>query len=618
MAIMSFIHQLRRRRVFRLAGIYLISTWLLLQIADVTFEPIGFSPWAMTALVWIVVVGFPVALLLSWRYDLTEQGLVRITAGGEADNVDLSLKPVDYLVLAGLLMIAAAVSYKLIDYQRQRSHSATALPELPMRPNAVAVLPFVNMGGEGSDDYFSDGVAEEILNALTRVSELRVVARTSSFAFKDQAIDIREIARRLGAQRIVEGSVRRAGDRLRITAQLIDAPSGTHLWSDTYDRQLGDVFEVQEDIAGQIVVAMRDELGAALSTPARAGAMTDSLEAYDRYLLGNGYFWQRGKEPVEKAIALYREALELDPEFAHAWAALAAAYNTARAHGAVVPGDVPLHELAAQAAERAIELDDTLGLAWMVLGAVKPEPRDYAGGASYLIKALEVSPREPTVIHWMAEAMISVGRLREALQYAELGYENDPMVPVRSGMLAWASLANGLNERAIRFVDQARELGLFDALIWSWGLFARLEAGDLDAAEAWLIARPTEVNPETIAAEEAYLAARRHPSPENIRHTVDVIMAAYLQEGGPRIDGNYATYLLVSLGAIDAAYEFTDRRLEFGANPVSWLFWLPSQGAFRADPRFTELPEIVRLPGFWRQFGWADACHPVGDSFACE
>jgi TolB-like protein len=619
MALSAFIRELRRRRVFRLAGIYLIGTWLLLQVADVTFAPIGLPPWAMTALVWVVVVGFPIALFLSWRYDLTSDGLVRIAPLRGAVADDQSLKPVDYGILVCVLLAAGLVTSTLIGHIRQRGEATTTLSELPIRLDAVAVLPFVNMSGVADDEYFSDGVAEEILNALAQVSQLKVIARTSSFAFKDQTTDIREIARRLGARNIVEGSVRRAGNRLRINAQLIDALSGTRLWSQSYDRELVDVFEVQEDIAEQIVVAMRAELGIALSEPAGISAATDNVEAYDRYLLGNHYYWQRGKEPVEKAIELFREAIELDPDFAPAWAALSAAYNSAPAHGVSIEGAHP-HDLAEQAAERAIELDDTLGLAWMVLGNVKPRPRyrNFEAAAPYLMKAVEVSPYEPTVVHWMWEGMMGVGRLQEALRYAELGYELDPMSRLRSVALGHASMINGLYDRAVRLIDQARERGLYDHYIWNIGLQARLEARDFDAAEAWLAERPSDANEETLAADRAYLRARRNPSAGNIEHAAGVIMTAYRGHGdGPRIDGDHAFYLLASMGATDAAYELTDKRLDLGAfvDPTDW--WLPSTRSFRTDPRFIELAEQLRLPGFWRQYGWPDECRPTGDSFVC-
>jgi TolB-like protein len=619
MGMMRLIRELRRRRVFRLAGIYLIGAWVVLQIADVTFEPIGLPAWTMTALIWLVVVGFPVSLLLSWRYDITSEGLVRIEADGLEESAGVALKPSDYAILAGVFAVAVFTTYALVGVFRTDSLDAVNDGELALRADAVAVLPFVNLSSEMGDEYFSDGVAEEILNALTQISQLKVIARTSSFAFRNKEADIREVARRLGAKNIVEGSVRRAGDRLRITAQLIDASSGTHMWSNTYDRELGDVFTIQIDIAKQIVSAMRRELNLSFGEPALSTASTANIEAYDHYLHGIHYYWQRGKEPVERAIEQLRKAVELDSEFAAAWAALAGAYNVARAHRADIGEDDPW-DLAEAAAQRAVELDEGLAQAWLVLANVQGfRLGDTETGVRYIRKALEADPNNLNVIHTMSEGPSVAGLVEVSLDWARRGYEVDPNTPLRSVMLGRALLLNGQFDRALEFLAEARERGYFDWRVWTWALWAKLESGDFDAAERWLVERPFEVSAATRLADQAYLKARRQPSAENVKAAVDRIMVAYQgDEDGPKMDENHAAYLLVSMGAIVQGFELLEMEKRRGASLGTTKWWLPSHREFRQDPRFVALVKAEALEEIWFELGWPEFCSPLGDSFTCH
>jgi len=619
MGMVHLIRELRRRRVFRLAGIYLIGAWLVLQIADVTFAPLGLPSWTMTAVIWLVVVGFPIALLLSWRYDITSEGLVRIDSGGAEAGRSLSLTSTDYLILAGVLVVVVFATYTMVGVFRGQAEGAGNSAALPLRADAIAVLPFVNMSADPEDEYFSGGVAEEILNALAQVSQLQVIARTSSFAFKDQDTNIREIAQALGAKNIVEGSVRRAGEKLRITAQLIDASSGIHLWSDTYDRQLGDVFAIQSDIAGQIVAALRQELNLSLGEPSGSVATTADVEAYDHYLHGIHYFWQRGKEPVEMAIEQFRKAVELDPEFAAAWAALAGAYNVSDAHGADV-GDQDPWNLAEAAAERAVALDDGLAQGWQVLANVRGfRLGDTETGMQYIRKAIEADPNDLNVIHGMSEGPAYAGLVKVSLNWSRKGYEMDPNSALRSVMLGRALLLSGHYDRAREFFEQGRERGYFDWRVWAWGLWARLEQEDFDAAGQWLAERPVEVTAPTKEAEQAYMVARRQPSEQNIQAAAKLIASAYEgKEAGPQIDGDYAAYLLVSMGAIEQAFELYEQRKGQGLRLPTTMWWLPSHQAFRRDPRFVDLVEYEALPGIWRELGWPEFCAPKGDTLTCN
>ena len=277
--------ELQRRKVIRVALVYVIGAWVMIQIADATFEHLPLPEGSNTLVIVLLIIGFPLAMVLAWAYELTPTGVKR-------DPTDTT-----------------------------SSGEAAAGTDPDPSATAIAVLPFVDMSPDRDQEYFCDGVAEEILNMLTRVRDLQVSSRTSSFRFKGQALDIGEIARKLRVKTMLEGSVRKAGDKLRITAQLIDAATGFHLWSASYDRSMEDIFSIQDEIAKHIAGVLKVKLAP------RTGTYTQNVEAYDYYLQGWNYFHRVGPKNMALARHLFSKAIELDPEFAKAWAGLADSYG---------------------------------------------------------------------------------------------------------------------------------------------------------------------------------------------------------------------------------------------------------------------------------------------------
>ncbi len=311
--------ELKRRNVVRVALAYIITAWLLLQVADIVLNNIEAPDWLFQATLLLVVLGFPIALIFAWAYELTPEGLKKEKDVDRSESIThITGRKLDFAII-GVLAIAVAylVAEKLIwsdDLAPESQVDASiAVPQEIVK--SIAVLPFVNMSADPEQEYFSDGIAEEILNGLVKVSGLRVVARTSAFSFKGQNIDIRQVGETLNANHVLEGSVRKAGDRLRITAQLISVHDGYHLWSETYNRQIDDVFAIQEEIARAVVSALEVTLGLTADTSlVRQG--TSNTEAYNWFLRGNYYIGRQSPEDFDKAIESYAKALELDPEFA--------------------------------------------------------------------------------------------------------------------------------------------------------------------------------------------------------------------------------------------------------------------------------------------------------------
>jgi TolB-like protein len=293
--IQQFINELRRRKVIRVAAVYGVVAWLLIQVAQATFEPLSLPHWTLTLVVMLAILGFPISVALAWAFETTPEGIRRERPAADAT--------------AG-----------------EAPAPAAAIVGDSQAPS-IAVLPFLDMSPDRDQDYFCEGMAEEILNALTKIEGLRVAARTSSFQFKGRAVDVRKVAQELGVNTVLEGSVRKAGVQLRVTAQLINAGDGYHLWSDRYDRGLEDVFAIQEEIATKITEALelrltRQARDAIQVKPAGA------IQAYDYYLRGRQFVNQFGKRRVGYAIQMFNKAVEIDPDYAPAYAGLTLANAT--------------------------------------------------------------------------------------------------------------------------------------------------------------------------------------------------------------------------------------------------------------------------------------------------
>ncbi len=315
----------RRRRVFRGIGLYIVAAWAVLQAADLLFESWGISPAALRH-VWIgAILGFPVALILAWRYDIAGGRIVRVASSDV--EADLSIRRADYVILAAVAAVAVAIIYTTAsDVSDAPVTGPTPTATSEVVANSIAVLPFVNMSGDPENEYFSDGLSETLLHMLAQVADLKVSARTSSFAFKRQGQDIRAIASSLGVAHVLEGSVQRAGGRVRITAQLIRADDGFHVWSEHYDRTLEDIFGIQDEIAQLVSASLTTSLLGSGMEQQIDGVGTTNVVAYDLYLKAVAHHPKNSFEAMRSAEALLKEALAIDPDFVDAKTQLAVNY----------------------------------------------------------------------------------------------------------------------------------------------------------------------------------------------------------------------------------------------------------------------------------------------------
>ena len=431
---MSILSELRRRNVFRVAALYLVAGWVLAQVAELLFGALGVPPWGLRFVLGLLLLGFPLALIFSWVYELTPEGLKREHEVQRNASIARETGRKINLLIAGLLVVAVGLgAYDVFARRDERpaAHRAaesmpTATPAALASARSIAVLPFVNMSDDRGNEYFSDGLTEELLNLLARIPELKVIARTSSFAYKGKDARISDIARELQVANVLEGSVRKSGDRVRITAQLIRTSDSTHLWSQSYDRTVQDIFAVQDEIAGEVVDSLKVKLLGADHKPVQAGGTNDA-RAYEAYLRGR-YELNKGEsqELLRAALAAFDEALALDPSFAQAHASRSSVLQ-ALTRNAYIPYAEGFAQARA-AAERAVELAPDASDAYVALGRLAiSADRDWQESEAALRKALELNPSNAAAYIVLAQLLTGLGRTNEALAEAHQAVSVDPL-----------------------------------------------------------------------------------------------------------------------------------------------------------------------------------------------
>lgn len=477
MPISDLLAELKRRRVFRVVAVYAVVAFGIAQVLDVVVEPLRLPEWTMTLAVVLLLLGFPIAVVLAWAFDLTPDGVKRATTAEAATS------PVtNRAAYVGLGVLIALVGFGGYAYLGPGIHHG-APGEGPI--GSIAVLPFVDMSEAGDQAYFSDGLSEELLDGLAKVDGLRVAARTSSFAFRGKNEDVREIGRQLDVAAVLEGSVRRAGDRVRVTAQLIDVASGYHILSEQYDRELTDVFALQDDLTRAILDRLRVELGGA------APATTASVDprAHDLYLRGLQEWHARGLA-LDSALAHFRAATEIAPAYAKAWEGLALTYAVIPVHRAF-DGDVARREGEA-AARRALELDSGSAAAHAALGQIAANIAwDWATAEREYRTALELNPNDATTHQWLAETYFKTGRLDAADAEMNRALLLDPLAGVAHFMRATLVSLRGRTDDALAELRRARELSpsMINAAGFEWEILVDLHRFDEAAALLPLFAR---------------------------------------------------------------------------------------------------------------------------------
>ena len=508
-------------------AVYGAAAFAVLQAADVLIPALRLPDSMITAIAALALLGCPLAIALAWVFERTPDGLTRTPEAVTAEITEIVAQspgrrwPAGIAALVGTALLVSGAWWVA---GRSGGDSAASAAADPVGASAdaaagdaseataggysgsIAVLPFVNISGDPENDYFSDGLSEELINALVMVDGLKVAARTSAFAFRGQERDVREIGAELGVEHVLEGSVRKAGNRVRITAQLIHAEDGFHLWSETYDRQLDDIFAVQEEIAeaitGQLELTLTPDDRSRL-----ARRRTDDLEAYDLYLLGRHNWATRTDEGLVSAQRFFEAAIKRDSAYAPAWAGLAAVYDA-------LPWyiDYPVAEAAEKgkrAARRAIELDPTLAEAYAALGVLLYEfDHDWSGAEEAFDKARALQPDYAQGLAWECLFRAVTGEAETAYSICRQAVDVDPLSLHATWQLATALSVTGKFEESIAAFDRAMadRPGVPEIRFEKAGVLLTMDRYEEAGAEF-----------------EAWLAAEGLQTPEDIRIVVDGI-----------------------------------------------------------------------------------------------
>ena len=584
-----FLRELNRRNVVRVGVLYLIVCWLILEPVHVVFHMLEVPAWANRLVIVLMAIGFPAVLLFAWAYELTPEG-VKPAAQVER-RTSITTQTARRLDRAIILVLALALAYFVADkfwLSRARPVPAVAVsaPE-PAAPvdnttteSSIAVLPFVDMSERRDQEYFSDGLAEELIDLLSRTPDLRVVARTSSFQFKGRNEDVRSIARQLGVANLLEGSVRKSGATMRVTAQLIKAADGSHLWSETYDRELNDIFRVQDDICGTVVKALK----LALNPGPRTQALAQNMDAYNALLRGK-YFAERfTKEDTDKAITLLQESIRLDPNYALAWAELADAKFVRLKEGwAGVSEQVGYAEVQS-AIERALQLDPHLSRAHGIRGEIF-FLRDFDWARAQAEFALD--PDSPATQQQMAQIAATFGHLEESIEQLRRALLRDPLSTEAHWSLARELLHAGRAQEADVQLHKLLEIHPLGART-HYGLGLTLIARKRYPEALEQMQRETDDGWRKAGLPLAYWALGRRTEADAALETVK---AEYADVGAFQIAEIYAYR-----GETDLALAWLDRAYRQRDPGMSWVTTDPFLQDLRADPRYRTLLAKLKLP----------------------
>ncbi len=622
---MSFVNELKRRNVIKVAIVYAVVAWLLIEVSATTFPMLKLPEWTATFVTVLVMVGFPMALIFAWAFEITPEGIKLEKDVDRGQSIThITGRKFDYIIIAALLLALGYFAFDkfVLDPSRDAelvqatteavTERVTETGEEGSGDTSIVVLPFINMSNDPDQEYFSDGISEELINVLVKVEGLRVVSRTSSFAFKGNNISIPDIARRLNVDHVLEGSVRKAGNTVRVTAQLIDVRTDSHLWSATYDRELEDIFAIQDEISGQIVQALKVVLKAGeQEVMTHARKPTENLAAYELYLRGR-YAWQRRSEGdnIQRALGLFQQATQLDPQFARAWSSLAAAHTTLPNYSDASPAEQ--YPLAVSTAQEALMLDDSLAEAYAVLGDMARVDRKWQEAEAYYLRAIATEPKNSTARVWYGEFFVMVGRLRDAFEQFRIAYQLDPLHPVTNKSMAIIHFYLGDDRNALKYGTAAWDLN------HGLGLYVKVMTQSRLGEFKRAIELAEQYDENTTQLFNSRVTALKLLIEAKADMTKKPLLFETLADNEMVFRFSFVVLSYASIGRIDDAYRLVNMNPDPARFTFLWIVWQPEMAAFRQDPRFAEVVTELGLVDYWREHGWPDACQPAGDSLICE
>ena len=603
---MALIAELKRRKVFKVGAAYLVVAWIAIQAASIGFPTFDAPLWVLRVFILVVMLGFPIAVVMAWVFDITPDGV----------KLDAETTGSKRVIAASALLIVLALGWYFYGQPAFRKGDVAAQPQaaspVPARsPNSLAVMAFDDLSPAHDQGYFSDGMSEEILNALARVKEMKVIGRSSSFSYKGRNIDARQIGKELGVAHLLEGSVRRQGDLLRITATLVQTSDGEQEWSKAYDGKLADVFDLQEscarDIAAELKVTLAGGSGSRLVVKA-----SDSPQAYALFVEAQTLVNRRVGDSLPRAIALLQQATAIDPNFARAWSKQAIAYAVLTQY---TGGDWAANWKASDAAaQRAIALDPNDAEGYAALSYNQFSQRHYAEMVEPMRRALANDPENPAANYWAANELAAMGRTADAEVRLDAMLRNDPsnaLMLFYKGLMRWRSGDRaGVLEMVRRFGNNESPFAQL-LLAYQSGSIGDYDHGarQFAKAEIGFGTKLPIADLETIFSGSYVDGARRQAALKILEsHSGD----------------DWAPTFLLQLGDPTRSFSaFEQGKSGLSDGYLNWL-WQPEAWSRKArqDPSFQGFAKRMGMVDYWKRYGWPDQCKPepeVGpDAFACR
>ena len=586
MRIDNFFAELKRRNVYKVAITYAVVAWLLIQAASILLPTFEAPSWVMKAFVVFLGFGFVLAVMISWAFEATPEGLKRT----ENVSPDTPLPSWSARKFATFIVSVALIAAGLLAFQFLRTKTSStprqgeATAASATAQKSIAVLPFLNESGNANDEYFSDGLSEELIAALAQIKELKVIGRSSSFRFKDRKEEPKTIGEKLGVRTLLEGTVRKQGERVRIVAELINAADGIELWTRTFDRELKDIFAVQTEIAKAVAASLELTLLGAKDTVAPSTS-TNSVEAHNAYLQGHFYFQRRNVDDYRKAVAFFDEAIRLDPNYALAYAERSELWTLM---GDLAGEGKTMWPKAATDAEKAVAVAPELAEAHAALGWVRFFAEwKFEEGLRELKRAKELSPNNPTANDLLARVVVYLGKLDEAEKYARQAVQSDPLSSTARFNLGRVLFAEGKLDEADATGRKVAELQPAAASSRRWQVMVAVQRGDGETA-----LREAELEPDP--------GFRRHELAlahfvRGDRKSADDALADLIATGRDQLAYQIAQVYAVR-GETDKAFEWLQTALNNHDTGMLALSIDPLLNGLRGDPRYKNLLTKLGLP----------------------
>jgi TolB-like protein/Tfp pilus assembly protein PilF len=573
----NFFAELKRRNVYKVAIAYSVVAWLLMQVASQIFPFFEIPNWAVRLVVLLLIIGFPVAVILAWAFELTPEGIKRMELAEQ-----LPIKSARSRVWIYVAMVAGAISVSLFFLARYTAPNKQSGPaELPGK--SLAVLPFTNLSGNPENAYFAAGIQDEIVTRLAKITELKVISCTSTQRLKSAPDDLPAIAKQLGVANILEGSVQRTADEVRVNVQLIKAESDAHLWADTFDRKLTDIFKIETEIAKTVAETLQAKLSGS-EQHAIAARPTENTEAHQLYLKGRFFWDKRTGENLKKSIDYFNQAIAADPNYALAYVGLADCYLLLEDYGGTAANET--YPKAKAFAQRALQLDGSLAEAHTSLAYVYTNLWQWEQAEEEFKRAITLNPNYSTEHHWYSLYLLDLGRIDEAMAEIKRAHELDPLSLIIGTTLNYAYFAEGDVDSSIAQCKKVIDLDPNFPRAHEYLGLGYLRQGHHSQAVL-----------ELQKAVELSGRDRRPLRDLGYGYAVSGKRAEALTVL-KEIEGNYEKHKAIGqdfaavyagLGEKDQAFSWLEKDFQARSGLLAWSRWTPPFDSLRSDPRFADL-----------------------------